>query len=195
MTGPLDAKQSSSVTGGASFGVSHRVLRLIWGLWWLLLCRWTPPPMHHWRVWSLRLFGAKIHSTARVYGSAQIWYPPNLSMERYSVLGPRANCYCMDKIVIEEFATISQDAELCGGSHDIDDVHDQLVTRPIHIGRQAWVAAGAFVGPGVKLGEGAVIGARGVTMKSLEPWKVYAGNPAQFIRKRKKFDRAELVDT
>lgn len=119
----------------------------------------------------------------------------NLSMERYSVLGPRANCYCMDKIVIEEFATISQDAELCGGSHDIDDVHDQLVTRPIHIGRQAWVAAGAFVGPGVKLGEGAVIGARGVTMKSLEPWKVYAGNPAQFIRKRKKFDRAELVDT
>jgi putative colanic acid biosynthesis acetyltransferase WcaF len=49
---------------------------------------------------------------------------------------------------------------------------------------QAWVAAEAFVGPGVTVGEGAVLGARGVAFKALEPWTVYAGNPAQPLKKR-----------
>lgn len=194
MTQALDAQHASPVTGGPNFSASHRLVRLIWGIWWVLLCRWTPPPLHIWRIWSLRLFGAHIHSTARVYGTARIWYPANLTMGRYAVLGRRVNCYAMDKIVIGEFATISQDAELCGGTHDPDDVHDQLITRPIHIGRQAWVAAGAFVGPGVDLGEGAVLGARGVAMTSLDPWHIYAGNPARFIRKRTAFDRSDLID-
>lgn len=180
------------VTGGANFPLAHRALRAGFALWWLLFCRWTPPPLHRWRVLSLRLFGARVDWTARVYASARIWYPPNLAMGRHAVLGPRARCHCMAAVAIADFATVSQDAELCGGSHDVDDIHDRLITAPIRIGRQAWVAAGAFVGPGVTLGEGAVLGARAVAMRSLPPWTVHAGNPARRLRDRRPFDRALL---
>lgn len=192
MSKPLDARTSQPVRGGASFPLRHRLLRVAFGLWWGLLCRWTPPPMRRWRVVSLRLFGAQVAWTARVHGSARVWYPPNLTMGQHAVLGPRVNCYCMGPVVIEDYATISQDAELCGGSHDVDDIHDQLVVARIRIGRQAWVAAGAFVGPGVELGEGAVLGARAVTMKSLASWTIHAGNPARQLRERRRFDRADL---
>ena len=58
------------------------------------------------------------------------------------------------------------------------------MTRPITIGEQAWVAAEAFVGPGVNVGCGAVLGARGVAVRNLEGWTVYAGNPARPVGKR-----------
>jgi len=60
-----------------------------------------------------------------------------------------------------------------------------LITRPIVLGEKAWIAAEAFVGPGVTVGEGAVLGARGVAMRDLEPWTVYRGNPAQPVKMRK----------
>jgi putative colanic acid biosynthesis acetyltransferase WcaF len=82
------------------------------------------------------------------------------------------------------YALVSQDAELCAGTHDIDDDYFQLVARPITLGRRSWIAAGAFVGPGVTVGDGAVLGARAVTVKSLAPLTVYAGNPARPLRAR-----------
>ena len=92
----------------------------------------------------------------------------------------------MAPIRIGANAVISQRAHLCAGTHDIDDAHFQLKAMPIDIGAAAWVATEAFVGPGVVVGEGAVLGARGVTVKDLEAWSVYAGNPARFIRLRQR---------
>ncbi len=140
--------------------------------------------MHGWRGFLLRSFGARIDRTARIYGSVRVWYPPNLSVGRNAVIGPGAICYSMAPLEIGDDAVVSQRAHLCAGSHDIDDPHFQLVVRPIVIGPKAWVAAEAFVGPGVEIGEGAVLGARGVTVKSLMPWTVYVGNPARTVRKR-----------
>lgn len=194
MQHPLDARAARTVTGGPAFTVSHRFLRAGFMLWWLLFCRWTPPPMHRWRVLSLRLFGAKVDWRAQIYGSTRVWFPPNLSMGPHAVLGPRVRCYSMAPVRIGAFAIISQDAELCAGTHDIDDLHNQLITLPISISPHAWIAAGAFVGPGVQVGDGAVLGARAVAMSTLEPWSVYAGNPAQKLRQRQRFDRSTLLE-
>ncbi|MFT4256224.1 MAG: putative colanic acid biosynthesis acetyltransferase [Pseudoxanthomonas sp.] len=180
----LDAKQSKPLEGGPSFPLSHRLFRAAWGIAWLLLASWTPPPLHRWRSLLLRLFGADVHSSAHVYGKARIWYPPNLTMHAHAVLGPGANCYCQDHITIGEKAVVSQGAQLCAGTHDISDPNFQLVTRPIVIGPRAWVAADAFVGPGVTVNEGAVIGARAVLFKDAEAWGVYIGNPATRIKTR-----------
>jgi len=177
---PLPASQR-----GASFSLRNRLFRAFWNTSWLLLAAWTPAPFHPWRRLLLRLFGARIAPTARIYGSARIWYPPHLQMGEYAVLGPRANCYCQAPVTIEAHATVSQDAELVTGTHDIDDPHFQLVARPVRVGRHAWVAAGAFVGPGVTIGEGAVLGARAVAFSDLAPWTVYAGNPAKVLRQRR----------
>lgn len=180
----LDARTTRQAEGGASFPLRHRLFRLVWGIAWLLLARWTPPPLHRWRAWLLRRFGARIAPGARVYGAARIWYPPNLTMGRYATLGPGADCYNQAPIVIGERAIVSQGAFLCAGTHDIRDPDFQLVTRPIAIGARAWIAADAFVGPGVSVGEGAVLGARGVAMRDLDPWQVYAGNPARHLKPR-----------
>jgi putative colanic acid biosynthesis acetyltransferase WcaF len=105
-------------------------------------------------------------------------------MGEYANLAPEVNCYCMDKITLGDYASVSQGAHLCAGTHDIDDPHFQLVTMPIIIGPNAWVAAEAFVGPGVRIGEGAVLGARAVAFADLEPNMVYVGNPAKPLRRR-----------
>lgn len=188
-SGILDAKESGGVHGGASFSLKHRMFRAVWGVVWLLLASWTPPPLHAWRRLLLVAFGAKMGKRARVYGSTIVWYPPNLEMGDFAVLGWKVNCYTQGKVVLGDYAIVSQYSHLVTGSHDIDDPSFQLFTKPIRVGRHAWVAADAFVGPGVSIGEGAVLGARGVTFKNLEPWTVYGGNPARVIRKRKPFDR------
>lgn len=185
MTTPLDARQHNSIVGSPSFSFSNRVLRAVWGVTWLLLASWTPPPLHPWRRMLLRLFGAKIASTARIYGSVHIWYPPNFEMGAYSVIGWQSNCYCQAKVTLEDFANVAQRVHLCAGTHDIDDKNFQLITKPITIKKHAWLAADVFVGPGVTVGEGAVIGARGVAFKDLKPWTVYIGNPLQELKKRK----------
>ena len=171
--------------GGATYALSHRLFRMAWGLTWIVLASWTPPPMVAWRRLLLKVFGARISSTAVIYGSARIWYPPNLSMGDYACIGPGANIYAMAPISLGHHALISQGAHLCAGTHDIDDPAFPLRTQPIIIGAEAWVAAEAFVGPGVTLGEGAVLGARGVTMKDLAPWTVHAGNPSRQLRERR----------
>ncbi|HEY8006185.1 MAG TPA: putative colanic acid biosynthesis acetyltransferase [Methylocella sp.] len=184
----LDAKTAKSLEGGPSFDLRHRLLRAVWNICWLLLASWTPPPLHPWRRCLLRLFGAKISPTARIFGSATVWYPPNLEMGEHAVIGWRTLCYSMDRIVLEDYAIVSQCSFLLAGTHDIDDPNFQLKTKPIHIGRRAWVAACAIVGPGVTIGEGAVLGGGGVAFKDLEPWTVYAGNPACKVRMRKRSD-------
>ncbi len=105
-------------------------------------------------------------------------------MEDHSCIGAFVDCYCVDVIRIGRLATVSQYAFLCTASHDYRDIRLPLVTKPIVIGAHAWIAADVFVGPGVNVGEGAVVGARSSVFKDVEPWCVVAGNPISLIRKR-----------
>jgi putative colanic acid biosynthesis acetyltransferase WcaF len=181
---PLDAERSNPLAGGPSFPLSNRLLRACWMLTWAVLASWTPPPLRAWRRLLLRSFGATMGAGSDVRGTARVWYPPHLHMEERALVGPHVNCYNMAPIRIGKGAIVSQGAHLCAGSHDISSPAFQLVTRPITIGAQAWIAAEAFVGPGVDVGEGVVLGARSVAFRSLEPWGVYAGNPATRIKQR-----------
>jgi len=181
---PLEAKKSRALTGGPSFSLGNRLYRALWQVAWLVLARWTPPPLHPWRRMVLIAFGARIGKGTRVYSSATVWYPPHLRIGSFTTLGPGVSCYDQNLITIGDFATVSQGAHLCTGSHDIADPDFQLVTRPIHIGDRAWIAAEAFVGPGCVVGEGGVISARAVAFGHVEAWTVVSGNPARFLKNR-----------
>jgi putative colanic acid biosynthesis acetyltransferase WcaF len=181
----LDAGQHQPLEGGRTFPVRLLVIRTLWNLTWLALAAWTPPPMFAWRRLLLRLFGARIAPTALVYGSTRIWFPENVELGNYVQIGPRATLYSMAKIVVEDYAFVSQGAHLCCGSHDIESPYFQTIAKPIRVKRRAWVAAEAFVGPGVTIGEGSVLGARGVAFRDLDAFGVYAGNPAKFIKPRR----------
>lgn len=183
----LDAHATHPREGGPSHSMRSRVERALWTLVWYGLGIWTPVPFHAWRRMLARLFGADVAPSARIYPGVKIWQPHNLAMKARSCLGPRVNCYSVARITLDEYALVSQYAYLCTGTHDIDDPDFQLVARPIYVGRNAWVATEAFVGPGVSVNTGAVLGARAVAMKDLAPWTVYAGNPATPRRKRTPF--------
>jgi putative colanic acid biosynthesis acetyltransferase WcaF len=170
--------------GGPSFSLGNRIFRAVWIIAWKLLASWTPPPLHAWRRFLVRAFGGKLAPGARLHGSTRIWYPPNLVLGEGALLGPRVNIYNQGRIEIGAYAVISQGTHVCASSHDIRDPHFQLVLRPIRIGDRAWVAAEAFIGPGVTIGEGAVIGARAALFRDAEPWGVYQGNPAVLVKHR-----------
>jgi len=184
ITGRINA--SRPMEGDATFTFQHRVRRLCWQASWLVLAAWTPSFLWRWRGIVLRAFGAKVHRTAIVRGSARIWWPGNLTMGAHASLGPSALCYNVAHVTLAPFAIVSQRAHLCTAGHNIDQAEFPLTAAPIHIGPHGWVAAEAFVGPGVSIGEGAVLGARGVSFRDMDPWMVYAGNPAKPVRPRRK---------
>lgn len=163
----------------------NQIIRFIWSICWSLLARPLPRSVGSgWKRMLLRLFGAKIAKNANIYSSARIYYPANLIMDDYSCLDSRVNCYNVAPIHIGNNVTVSQGAFLCTASHDITDPANHLITAPIKIEDQAWVAAEAFIGMGVTIGQGAVVAARAVVTKDVETWTVVAGNPAKVIKKR-----------
>ena len=181
---PLDASRVNPLEGGPSFSLGNRIMRAIWNVTWAVLASWTPPQMSFWRRFLLKLFGARLGESSDVRGSAKVWYPPHLHLADRALLAERVTCYNMAPISLGRGALVSQGAHLCAGTHDISSAAFQLIARPITIGPQAWIAAEAFVGPGVEVGEGAVLGARSVAFRPLEPWTVYGGNPAKPLKRR-----------
>lgn len=166
-------------------GRKHQIIRFLWNIIWGVFARPLPRSIGNgWKCFLLKAFGAKIAKQAVVYSSAKVYYPANLIMEENSCLASNVDCYNVDLIKVGANATISQGAYLCTASHDIYNKEHTLITAPIIIERQSWVAADAFVGMGVTIGEGAVVGARAAVFKDVEPWTVVGGNPAKFIKKR-----------
>ena len=170
----------------ASFSLGNRLRRAFWNLSWLLLCRASPRPLHAWRSLVLRAFGAQIGRGVHVYPGAKIWAPWNLKIDDEVGIADGVTLYSMAPISIGRRCVVSQGAHLCAGSHDIDSANFQLIARPITLDAGVWICAEAFVGLGVHVLEGCVLGARGVLTKSTpEPWTVWAGNPATPRRLRK----------
>lgn len=168
-----------------SLNLKNQIARFIWTIVWLLFARPLPRSLgNSWKLYLLRLFGAKVHGKAKVYSSVRIYMPWNLEMEAFSCLSPEVDCYNVTKIKLGAHATVSQKAFLCTASHDISQSHHPLITAPIIIEDQGWVGASTFIGMGVTIGQGAVVGACAAVFKDVEPWTVVGGNPAKFIKKR-----------
>ena len=132
----------------------------------------------------LRLFGASIGPGVHIYPSVQISLPWNLSVRANANIGDRAIVYNLGHISIGEGATVSQGAHLCAGTHDYRQASLPLIKAPISIGEGAWICADAFVGPGVNVGDYAIVGARAVLMRDIDDSAIVAGNPATEIGKR-----------
>ena len=70
----------------------------------------------------------------------------------------------------------------------------ELNAQPIHIGRNVWIGFECCVLPGVRIGEGAIVGARSVVIEDVPPYTVVAGNPARVIRKLENDDRGRTPE-
>ena len=165
--------------------LKNRIGRLVWHIIYIVMFRpFSLTLFNPWRLFLLRLFGAKLHAKVHIYSSVKIWAPWNLEMGAYSCLAPYVDCYNTGLIKIGAHSTVSQKSYLCASSHDITDPHHSLVTAPIVVEDQVWVAADAFIGMGVTVKQGAVVGARACVFKDVDAWTIVGGNPARYIKKR-----------
>jgi putative colanic acid biosynthesis acetyltransferase WcaF len=163
-----------------------KILRIFWVIIWFIFCKFTPPlfPFNIWRVLILKIFGAKIDWSSKIYPSAKIFMPWNLIMKKNSCLGKNVDCYNYDKIFIFQNSIISQNSFLCTASHRYDSKNFELIRAPITIKEKVWVAANCFVAPGIMMEKESVLLANSNLTKNTKKNSVYAGNPAKFKKKR-----------
>jgi putative colanic acid biosynthesis acetyltransferase WcaF len=164
----------------------NKLTRAVWNiLYWFLFRPFSLNIFRSWRIFVLNCFGAKIHYSSLVAASSKIWLPSNLEMKEFSLIAEGTDIYNVDRITLGRNTIVSQKSYLCTASHDIFDKSHPLIHKPILLEDNVWVAADAFIGMGVIVGEGAVIGARSAVFKDVEAWSIVGGNPAKFLKNRK----------
>ena len=157
-------------------------------LWWIVqatLFRLSPQAFYGWRRYLLRLFGSSIGKKVLIRPTARVTYPWKLHIGDHSWIGDDVTLYSLGEIRIGSHTVVSQRSYLCAGSHEYNKVDFPIYARPIDIGKGCWLASDVFVGPGVQVGDGTVVGARSSVFKSLEGNGVYMGSPAKFIKERR----------
>lgn len=175
----LSRYSSGSFDRGAGRG-----RELLWILVSLLLFRLCPLKLSALKVAVLRAFGAQVGRGVVIKPGAKILFPWRLMVGDHVWLGEESWVLNLAPVTIESHVCLSQRAWLCTGNHDYRSAGFELIARPIHLERGAWVGAGAFVGPGVRVGTHAVLCAASVASRDLEPFGVYQGNPAVKVRQR-----------
>lgn len=159
---------------------------MLWAVVQATLFRWSPRFCHRWRVALLRCFGADIPvpGLVRIYPTASVVFPWKLRLEAGVMVGPQVRLYNLAPITLRCGANLSQHVHLCAGSHDYRRWSMPLVAKPIVVGPNVWIAAEVFVGPGVTIGELAVVGARSVVIRDLPERKVCVGHPCRPVQDR-----------
>jgi len=177
---PID---HASNQAARKYSRGEQARRVVWafGRW---LIRLSPRPCFAWRRWVLRLFGARVGEHVNIYPSTHVYMPWNVEIGAWTALGEDVFVYSLGKITIGRSVTISYRSHLCAGTHDLNDPTLPLLKPPVDIEDGVFVGTEAFLGPGVRVGRAAVVGARAVVVKDVEPFTVVAGNPARPIGRR-----------
>ena len=162
----------------------ERLRILLWLIVWPLFCSWTPKPLNAWRLFWLGLFGCKIDGQPFVHQRARIAMPWHITLHDKSCVGDRANLYALGEIELGRNCVVAQEVYLCTGTHDFNDPNLSLVTAKIVVGSEAFICARTFVLPGVRIGDGAIVGACSLVTRNVEPWNIVAGSPVRFLRMR-----------
>ena len=176
--------QTLNRTASYPYMRSEYVRRFLWLVIQATLYRLPLPRTYGWRRFWLRMFGAKLGTAAAVHSTTKILHPWLFEMGDWSNLSSGVVVYNLGPVKVGHHTVISQDAYLCAGTHDYAIPTLPLLREPITIGSGVWIAAGAFVGPSVTIGDNSVVGARAVVMKDVPAGVVVAGNPAKVLKAR-----------
>ncbi len=163
----------------------ENIKRALWMIVGASLFRMTFHNWYGWRRLLLELFGAKLGKRVRVRPTAWVEIPWNLSVGDDVVIGDYAIIYSLGKITIGRASTISQYAHICAGTHDYTTRRFPLLKPPIVIGEEVWIAADAFIGPGITIGDRAVVGARATVVNDVPADQVVTGPAAKILKRRR----------
>jgi putative colanic acid biosynthesis acetyltransferase WcaF len=132
----------------------------------------------------LRLFGARVGKKVLIRPTAQIVYPWKTRIGEYSWIGDQVVLYSLGSIDIGAHSVVSQRSYLCAGTHDPEQDDFPILAKAIQIEDGAWLATDVFVAPGVRIGSGAVVGARSSVFSNLPSGWICYGTPARPVRRR-----------
>ena len=172
-----------------SRGRSHAIEAAWLLVQWLFVASWLPGSWH--RRLLLRAFGASIGEGVALKPGVKVKFPWRLVIGDHTWIGEDVWIDNLALVSIGSNCCISQAAYICTGSHDWTKTTFDLVTGEVHIGDGAWIAARCVVGPGVQIGECAVLGLASVATRNIEAWAVYRGNPAVPVSERKMFEEID----
>jgi putative colanic acid biosynthesis acetyltransferase WcaF len=167
-----------------NYTANELMLRVIWGFVEPVFFRFSPRLLYGWRNFILRIMGAKIGKGVKIYPSARIMYPWLLEIGDYATISWHVKVYNLSKSKIGAHTLVSQYSHLCGGTHDFRSPDFDLVRTGFQIGDHVWIAADAFIGPGVTVHDHAVVAARAVVIRDVDAGMVVGGNPAKVLAKR-----------
>ena len=132
----------------------------------------------------LRLFGAHIGAGVILKPGVHVKYPWRLRVGDNCWLGERCWIDNMEDVALGDNVVVSQGAYLCSGNHDWSDPGMGLTPQPIVVEDGAWIGAFARVAPGRRIAEQSILVLGAVALKDTEPRGIYAGNPADLVRRR-----------
>lgn len=178
------ARYDQAERNRSPYSLRTKIRRLMWSTAYVLFFRPSFHNAYRYRTWLLRRFGASVGRNVRIRRTVLIEQPWNLDIGNDVSIGDRAIVYALGSISIGDRSFISQMSHLCAGTHDYTRSDYPLVRPPIRIGTDCWIAADAFIGPGVTIGDRSVVGARSSVFKDLPADVVAAGNPASPIKRR-----------
>ncbi|MCC7407665.1 MAG: hypothetical protein IT442_06310 [Phycisphaeraceae bacterium] len=176
--------QRLDTTANRPYTPSEYLRRYLWLVVQATLVRLSPPRAYGWRRFWLRLFGANLTPSSRTGRTTHVHHPWLLTMGRHSHLAADVQAYNLGPIAVGDHSVVSHAAVLCAGTHDYTKPNLPLLRLPITIGSGVWVCTEAFIGPGVTVGDNAIVGARAVAMRDVPPGMIVAGNPAVVVKPR-----------
>lgn len=182
---PAPIFQTLHRTARAPYPKSWYVKRLAWNVVWTTLFRLPIPKFGPaWRRTLLRLFGARLGKAALFATSTRVFHPWLLEVGDWCAFAGGVTIYNLGRVRVGDHTVISQDVYLCAGTHDYTRPDLPLLRPEIRVGSGVWIAAGAFVCPGVTVGDNSVVAARSVVTRDVPPGMVVGGNPARVLKAR-----------
>lgn len=124
-----------------------------------------------------------------------------LELGSYIHIGGGCHLAVADLLTMGDFSGLSQGVKIYTATDDytghaltnptVPAKFTRVRRAPVRLGRHVIIGAGSAILPGVTIGEGSSVGALSLVTKSLDPWGVFTGNPAKFLKPRRK-DLLEL---
>lgn len=121
----------------------------------------------------------------------------NSTIGSYTYIGMNS---AVTKATVGKYCSIANNVSIGPGEHDLSGISthtifhksplEVLTKRDCIIGNDVWIGVDSIIKRGIKIGDGAVIGANSVVTKDVPPYAIVAGSPAKIIRYR--FDETSI---
>jgi putative colanic acid biosynthesis acetyltransferase WcaF len=160
------------------------VKRVLWYYVNALVFKSSLFPFYAFKIFLLRLFGAKIGKEVEIKPCVNIKYPWWLTIGNEVWIGENVWIDCLVPITIGNNVCISQGAILLTGSHNYKKPSFDLIIKEVILEDGVWIGAFSIINAGVVAASHAVLTSGSVATKNLEAYAVYQGNPAVKIRDR-----------